>query len=135
MKVPDQQPRVERGRNYGPALEYGSPYQQGQATPLAELGSVYERDARRIIEAKQALRKAQISVAPSRSITIPYMFRAEGAAWYAEQEESSHPQRSEHEWSERQNPPHERFIRREQTDVRVRPSLRNLYKRLGHRRD
>jgi len=84
MKVPDQQPGVKRGRDYGPTLEYGSPYQQGQAAPKMEPGSVYERDARGIIEAKQALRKAQISVAPSKSIITPYMSRAEGAAWYAE---------------------------------------------------
>jgi len=44
-----------------------------------------------IIEAKEALQKAQVSMAPSKSVTTPYMSRAEGAAWYAEQEQSSHP--------------------------------------------
>jgi len=64
---------------------------QGQVARRMEPGSVYERDARRIIAAKQALWKAQKSIAPSRSVTTSYMSRAEGAAWYAEQEESSHP--------------------------------------------
>jgi len=133
MKVlHQQQPREERARDYGPALEYGFLYQQGQAIPLMEPGSVYERDARRIIEAKQALRKAQISVAPSRYVITPYMSRAEGVAWYAKQEESSHPQHFEHEWSERQHPSQEQFVRREHTKVHVHPSQCNLSQRLGH---
>jgi len=42
MKIPDQQPRVERKRNYDPAFEYGPPYQQGQAVSQVELGSAFE---------------------------------------------------------------------------------------------
>jgi len=135
MKVPEQQPMMERGREYGPTLDYGSPYQQGQATPRARPSSIYERDAQRISEAKQALWKAQISGAPSRYVTTPYMSRTEGAAWHPKQEESSPPQHSEHGRSDRQNPAPERFARKEQTDVQVRPSLRNLSERLGHRGD
>jgi len=33
MKVPDQQPRVERGCDYRPAPECGSQYPQGLAAP------------------------------------------------------------------------------------------------------
>jgi len=63
-------------------LYYVSPYQQGQATARVGPSSIYERDARRIIEVRQALRKAQISVAPSGYVTTRYMSRAEGATWY-----------------------------------------------------
>jgi len=135
MKVHDQQPRVEQGHDYGPAPEYGSPYPQGRAAPRTKSGSAYERDARRIIEAKQVLRKAQISIAPSRSIITPCVFRAEAASWYAEQEESSHPQHSEHGRSERPNPLRDRFTRKEKTEVHIQPSHRNLSKRLGHGAD
>jgi len=59
--------------------------------PMAEPGSAFEGNVRRMAEARQALRKAQVSIAPSRSVTTPYMSGTEGAAWYVEQEESSHP--------------------------------------------
>ena len=54
--------------------------------PRAEAGSAFEGSTRQIGGARQALRRASISIAPSRSITTPYMSREKEAAWYMEQE-------------------------------------------------
>jgi len=59
------------------------------------------------------------------------MSGAEGAAWYVEKEEPSHPQHTEHDQSERQNPPHGRLPRREQTGIHRLPSHRNFSERMG----
>jgi len=58
------------------------------------------------------------------------MSGAEGAEWYMEQEESSHPRHSEHGQSNRQNPPHGWFARRERDEVDRLPSYHHFSKRM-----
>jgi len=59
------------------------------------------RDGRMIIEAKKALRRAQVSVAPFRLVTTPRVSKSRGSALNEEQKESSHPRHSELEQSRR----------------------------------
>jgi len=92
MKTSDQQTRVERGLDYGPAFDYGPSHQQGQVLPRVEPGSAFKGNVRSMVEGRQALQKAHVSVAPSKSVITPYMSGMGGVAWYVEQEESSHSQ-------------------------------------------
>ncbi|KAJ8427458.1 hypothetical protein Cgig2_033088 [Carnegiea gigantea] len=59
--------------------------------PKRDASALQEGDPKRIIKAKQALRKAHNSIAPSRPVTTLYASKSRGARWYEEQEESSRP--------------------------------------------
>jgi len=86
MKVLKCQPGLMRGFKYEPTPRYAPPYQQnGNHSPQAE-----PSHAGRIIKAQQALRRAQVSMAPSRSVTTPHAYRSKGVAWYEEHKESLH---------------------------------------------
>jgi len=47
--------------------------------------------------------KTPIDIIPSRSVATPYASREQAAAWYMEQEESSHPPRTKRNPTEKQN--------------------------------
>ncbi|KAJ8424600.1 hypothetical protein Cgig2_006655 [Carnegiea gigantea] len=53
------------------------------------MNALHGRDAKRIIETKQALRKAHNSDASYQSATTPYTSKSRGVGWYEEQDESS----------------------------------------------
>ncbi|KAJ8432498.1 LOW QUALITY PROTEIN: hypothetical protein Cgig2_003575 [Carnegiea gigantea] len=59
--------------------------------PQIDTSALQGGDAKRIIKAKQALRKAHNSVRPSWSVTLPDAAKSRGAGWYEGQEESSQP--------------------------------------------
>ena len=59
-----------------------------------------DKDAQRIIEAKQDLRKANNNIGPSQSVTTPYTSRTENVRWYEKQKEYSRPCNSERGSSE-----------------------------------
>jgi len=106
-------------------------YRQNQNhLPQAEPSVVLGRDARRIIEAKQALRKAQVSMAPSRSMTTPYVSKSNGTTWYEDYEVSSHQRHPELVRFDEQAPPREWSMRRPQTEIRIPPSTRPFFKRM-----
>ncbi|KAJ8426675.1 hypothetical protein Cgig2_018985 [Carnegiea gigantea] len=55
-----------------------------------EVNTLRGGDAKRVIEAKEALQKPHNSIASSQSITTPYASNSKEAGWYKEKEESSH---------------------------------------------
>ncbi|KAJ8451503.1 hypothetical protein Cgig2_018137 [Carnegiea gigantea] len=90
IKATERQLEPIRGFEYEPTPGYATSYQQARGQhPQRDVNALLGGDARRIIEAKQAMRKAQNSVAPSHSVTTPYVFKGQGAEGYEQQEECS----------------------------------------------
>ncbi|KAJ8434555.1 LOW QUALITY PROTEIN: hypothetical protein Cgig2_001187 [Carnegiea gigantea] len=90
MKAIERQPEPIWRFEYEPMPGYTPPYQQTRSRhPQRNPNALQGRDAKRIFKAKQALRKAQINVAISCSISTPYASKSLGAEWYEEQEKSS----------------------------------------------
>ncbi|KAJ8443697.1 hypothetical protein Cgig2_032320 [Carnegiea gigantea] len=75
-----------------------------QASAQAHLRPTQGGDVSRIIKAKQALKKANNSIAASRSVITPYASKSHGVGWYEEQEESFCPRYSAGEGSEKRVP-------------------------------
>ncbi|KAJ8433335.1 hypothetical protein Cgig2_023799 [Carnegiea gigantea] len=76
------------GLEYEPTLVYNPPYQQVRSQcPQKDPSALQGEDVRRIIEAKQALKKAHNSWLA----TTPYASKSREAGWHVEQEESSRP--------------------------------------------
>ena len=63
--------------------------------------------------ARPLLRRAPVDIAPSGSVATPYASKEQEAAWYMEQEESSHPPRSGRERTEKRNVTDGRFTGRD----------------------
>jgi len=82
-----------------------------------EPSAAHGGDASRIIEAKHALQRAQVSVAPFRSMTTPHVSKSRGTTWYKEQEESSHPKHLELGRLGDQGPSPEQSMRRVQIEI------------------
>ncbi|KAJ8429355.1 hypothetical protein Cgig2_021326 [Carnegiea gigantea] len=72
MKATERQPEPNQGFEYEPTPGYTLPYQEAQSRhPQRDANALQDRDATRIIEVRQVLRKAQNSITPSHSVTTP----------------------------------------------------------------
>jgi len=103
--------------------------QKGNHSPQAE-----PSHAGRIIEAQQALRRAQASMAPSRFVTTLHASRSKAVVWYEEHEESLRSLHSEQEHSRRRAYSPEQLISRDQAETRIPPSIHPLSERVRLRR-
>jgi len=117
------------GFEYKPTPGYTPPYQQNENCSLQTEPIPTER----IIEAKQAFRRIQVSMVPSRSITTSYASRGKSVAWCEEQEESSHSRHAYKEHSKRIAHSPEQSVRRAQTETCIPPSTHRLSERLRPR--
>ena len=109
-----------QGFDYEPTRGYTPPYQQNGNRSL----QVEQRPTERIIEVKQ------VSMAPSRSVTTPYVSRSKGAIRCGEQGESSHSQHSDQNHSTRRAHSPRQSRRRVKTATRIAPSTHPLFKRI-----
>ena len=77
MKALERQPKPMWGFEYEPTPEYTTLYQQNRNRSL----KAEPTPVARIVEAKQALQRIQVSMLPSRPITSPHASRSKGVAW------------------------------------------------------
>ncbi|KAJ8424197.1 LOW QUALITY PROTEIN: hypothetical protein Cgig2_025756 [Carnegiea gigantea] len=88
MKAPKGEAEPIRGFEYEPTPGY-TPLYKLRTDASGEPITLQCGDARKIIEAKQALRKPHNSVPPSGSVMTPYPSKNKGSCSHEEQEESS----------------------------------------------
>jgi len=75
--------------------------------------------------------KTPVDIIPSRSVATPYASREQAAAWYMEQEESSHPPHIERNPTEKQNLTRVRLTGKEQTGGRRPPNQHGFSEKVG----
>jgi len=82
------------------------------------------------IKVPNPLRGAPVDITLSRSVANPYASQEQEAAWYMEQEDSSHPPRPERDRTEKRNLTHGRLTGKGQTEVRRPPSQHSFSERI-----